>query len=308
VTVAERRTSALRILRPAEPESAGAAVPAAEGDPAGSRPEVDDVFARLRADRAATAVPEDDGGDQDEHEVDGAAAPEGPEDVAGPPAGVEPEAGAAPDAAAALRRRDADLAPIERELARALKRQLADEQNAVLDALRRSRTRPTLGELLPAPEAAVARYATAVGAPLRAAVAAGRAAVAAGGADTPPVDDLAGDVGAEVAGALRADVAAALEATGGDHAGTAERISTAYRTWKSTLAEPLARSAALAAEARGRLGSPGPVCWVPEPPACPACADNAAAGPLPAGEAFPSGARHPPAHPGCRCLVAPVDR
>ncbi|MCI3949913.1 MAG: hypothetical protein K0R11_1847, partial [Acidimicrobiales bacterium] len=210
--------------------------------------------------------------------------------MAGGPADVEPEAGAAPDAAAALRRRDADLAPIERELARALKRELADEQNAVLDALRRSRTRPTLGDLLPAPDAAVARYATAVGAPLGAAVAAGRAAVAAGGAGAPPVDDLAGDVGAEVAGALRADVAAALEATGGDHAGTAERISTAYREWKSTLAEPLARSAALAAEARGRLGSPGPVCWVPDPgtPACPACADNAAAGPLPAGEAFPS--------------------
>jgi hypothetical protein len=85
VTVAERRTSALRILRPAEPESAGAAVPAAEGDPAGSRPEVDDVFARLRADRAASAGPEDDEDDQaeDEGEVDGAAAAEGPEDVAG---------------------------------------------------------------------------------------------------------------------------------------------------------------------------------------------------------------------------------
>jgi hypothetical protein len=270
---------------------------------------VDDVFARLRADRAATAVSEDGEGDEDDDEDDGAAAAEG-EDVAGVPADIEPDAAAVSDAAGALRRRDANLAPIERELARALKRELADEQNAVLDALRRSRTRPTLGELLPAPEDAAARYATAAGAPLGAAVAAGRAAVAAAGPHAPPVDDLAGDVGAEVAGALRADVAAALEATGGDHAGTAERISTAYRTWKSTLAEPLARSAALAAEARGRLGSPAPVCWVPDPgtPACPACAENAAAGPLPAGEPFPSGARHPPAHPGCRCLVAPADR
>ncbi len=301
VTVSERRTSALRILRPAEPET----TPVATGDPAdaaapgsgpdGDRPQADDVFARLRADTAAA----------------GDAAPD---EAAGAPPEAEPEAEPEPedvdDPGAAVRRRDADLAPIERELARALKRELADEQNAVLDALRRSRGRPTLGDLLPEPEAAAARYAAAATAPLDAAAAAGCTAAGAEGPDAPPIDDLAGEVGAEVAGALRADVAAALEATGGDHAGTAERISTAYRTWKSSLAEPLARSTAVAAEARGRVASSVTVCWIPDPgaPACPACGENAAAGPRSAGEAFPSGVLHPPAHPGCRCLVAPVDR
>jgi hypothetical protein len=36
---------------------------------------------------------------------------------------------------------------------------------------------------------------------------------------------------------------------------------------------------------------------------CPDCDDNALAGPVPKGRAFPTGQPHPPAHIGCRCLV-----
>jgi hypothetical protein len=287
VTVSERRTSALRILRPAEAEPVAPPPeePAATGDgDGGGRPELDDVFARLRADRAAATAT----------------------GVLDPPADAEAEEA---DDVVLVRRRDADLAPLERDLARALKRELADEQNAVLDALRRSRSRPTLDELLPEPAAATARYAGAVAGPLAAAAAAGLTA-AGGGAGSPSVEDLAGGVGEEVAAAVRGDVAAALEATGGDHAGAAERISTAYRTWKSSLAEPVARQAAVAAEARGRLTASGTVRWVADPDAapCAACAGNAAAGLRTAGDAFPSGAAHPPAHPGCRCVVGPTGR
>lgn len=270
VTVAERRTSALRILRPAEPETPP---PPVEEDPSSSP--VEDVFARLRADQAAAADPD------------------------------EAEDGASP-----VHRRDAELEPLERDLARALKRELADEQNAVLDALRRSRRRPTLDDLLPDPEAGAARYAGVAAGPLTAAAAAGVTAVGAEDADPPSVDDLVSELAAEVAGAVRTDVAAALEETGGDHAGTAERISTAYRAWKSSRTEPLARSAALAAESRGRLSSGGPLCWVTDPAAtpCPDCEGNAGAGARSPGEVYPSGVASPPAHPGCRCLVAPVDR
>ena len=38
---------------------------------------------------------------------------------------------------------------------------------------------------------------------------------------------------------------------------------------------------------------------------CPDCDDNALAGPLPRGERYPTGQAHPPAHSGCRCLLAP---
>jgi hypothetical protein len=303
--VAERRTSALRILRPAEsepvpapePEEVPAAVATDAPPEADARPAAEEVFARLRADTASVGPPAGAAAPADHHPV--------------PDQHDEQDDHEEADPAADLRRRDAELAPLERELARALKRALADEQNAVLDALRRSRSRPTLADLLPEPEAAVARYAEAATGPLLAAAAAGRAAVSAPPeADPTHVDDLATDVGTEVAAALRADVAAALEATGGDHAGTAERVSTAYRTWKGSLAEPLARSAALAAEARGRLAAATPLRWVPEPgtETCPDCAGNAAAAERPPGEPFPSGVPHPPAHAGCRCLVAPVDR
>jgi DivIVA domain-containing protein len=309
-TVAERRTSALRILRPAEAEPGPAAEPAAAvatEDPGdASRPAADDVFARLRADTASEPAAEA----APEPEPD---APEAEEDVPPEPeeAGPEEAGPEEADPAAAVARRDADLAAPERELVRALKRQLADEQNAVLDALRRSRSRPTLGDLLPEPEVAVARYAEAATGPLGDAAVAGRTAVAAAeDAEPAAIDDLATDVGTEVAAHLRAEVAAALEATGGDHAGTAERISSAYRTWKGSLAEPLARSAALAAEARGRLAAPGPLQWLadPETDACPDCTANAAADPVAPGDPFPSGVAHPPAHAGCRCVVTPADR
>jgi hypothetical protein len=38
---------------------------------------------------------------------------------------------------------------------------------------------------------------------------------------------------------------------------------------------------------------------------CPDCDDNALAGPTPLGQPFPTGQVAPPAHPGCRCVLAP---
>ena len=44
--------------------------------------------------------------------------------------------------------------------------------------------------------------------------------------------------------------------------------------------------------------------WVPlEEGSCPDCDDNALE-PTVKGENFPTGQPHPPAHPGCRCLLA----
>ena len=49
----------------------------------------------------------------------------------------------------------------------------------------------------------------------------------------------------------------------------------------------------------------GPVRWVvdPEGPCGPDCADNALAGPVEAGAAFPTGALHPPIDPSCTCWL-----
>jgi hypothetical protein len=39
---------------------------------------------------------------------------------------------------------------------------------------------------------------------------------------------------------------------------------------------------------------------------CPDCDDDALAGAVTKGEPFPTGPCHPPAHPGCRCLLVPT--
>ena len=46
--------------------------------------------------------------------------------------------------------------------------------------------------------------------------------------------------------------------------------------------------------------------WVVGAGECDICEENAAAGPVAMGEAFPSGDDMPPAHPNCRCDVLPV--
>jgi hypothetical protein len=48
--------------------------------------------------------------------------------------------------------------------------------------------------------------------------------------------------------------------------------------------------------------------WLVDPdgPASPDCEDNSLADPVMVGDGFPTGHTNPPAHPGCRCLLAVV--
>lgn len=46
--------------------------------------------------------------------------------------------------------------------------------------------------------------------------------------------------------------------------------------------------------------------WVTAAGACPRCQENAAAGPVPIGQPFPTGSYSPPEHPLCRCAVFPA--
>ena len=84
-----------------------------------------------------------------------------------------------------------------------------------------------------------------------------------------------------------------------------------YREWKGSELEAGVRDAACAAYARGSFEAAGvgtPLRWVPAVPGrCPDCDDNALE-PTIKGSSFPTGQSHPPAHPGCRCLVVPLDR
>ncbi|HEU0042497.1 MAG TPA: hypothetical protein VFQ15_09115, partial [Jiangellaceae bacterium] len=84
-------------------------------------------------------------------------------------------------------------------------------------------------------------------------------------------------------------------------------VRATYREWKGRIDE---LAADLVRTAHGRAAyavlAPGtPVCWVFDPsgPPCADAEDNVLAGPVPAGEPFPTGHRYAPAYRGCRCLL-----
>ena len=92
-------------------------------------------------------------------------------------------------------------------------------------------------------------------------------------------------------------------------------IGAAYRDLKGARLEGIAGDHATTAFAGGEVAAltrkRGPqltVAWVVDDGGapCPDCADNALAGEQQLGEMFPTGQAHPPAHPGCRCVLVPA--
>jgi DivIVA domain-containing protein len=213
----------------------------------------------------------------------------------------------------ARNRRDELLEPVEADLVRALKRALQDEQNEVLDNLRRQR-RPSPAAVLPDSAAQRERYGAVAGPVLERAAHAG-AEFAAGSEDFGLIaesapDEVIADLVADLVVPLRQRVERVVEgagAEGDDALAVADGVSAAYRQWKSEQVERIARHTAVAAFSTAALAATpdgARLRWVVDDDGpCPDCDDNALAGAVPRGEAFPTGQRHPPAHVGCRCLL-----
>lgn len=258
---------------------------------------IEALFARLRAERATPF-----GGE--EADPTDAEAPIAPDPVAN---GTVPATAGSPVVVAVddedvLQVRDAEVSDVERSLAKALKRALANEQNEVLDILRRSSGGLPLTELLPGPSDHTARYLAVAGPELRLAARRGTAIPG----EPPATDDLAVSLAATVSEDLRARLQRALEGADGEEGPLVEGISAAYREWRTSRVEPLARHHVAAAHTRGRFAaSEGPLRWVVdgEEGPCPDCDDNALAGAIAKGQEFPTGQPYPPAHLGCRCTV-----
>jgi hypothetical protein len=258
---------------PAEPEAPAAA---------------DDVFARLRAEQAEPSE-QPDAADEDAA---------GEPDEAGPP---EPTAFSA---------RDEALAPIDKELARRLKRALADEQNEVLDRLRRAKP-AGVDDLLPGVDEHAGRWSSVAAEPLAEAAAAGAASLggAAPAAGTAP---LADELARSLTGPLRERIDRSFAAADGNLDDVADRVRALYREWKGQrLADASSHhtAAAYALGAFGALPEGARVRWAVDPLGgpCPDCDDNVLAGSLAKGEEFPTGHTCAPAHPGCRCLVVAAE-
>jgi hypothetical protein len=310
----------------AEPAGATASVatvdragePDAESD-GETGPYVDELFARIRAERTDDA-PEDGGmalvGETDT--VDGQSEAE----AADPDTVVDPETYADSDTtdadseddgdaepldpvARTLRARDDVLAAVERDLGRRLKRVLADEQNEVLDTLRRGGT-VEFTDVLPVDDEHADRFAIVAGPELDAA--AGHGAAAAGGSGSPSCDTLAGALGRALVMPLRSRVQRSFDDADGDVEEVSERVRALYREWKGQHIGAAVRhytAEAYSVGVAGAVPAGEGRRWLVDPScaACPDCDDNALAGDVPSGEAFPTGDMRAPAHADCRCLV-----
>ncbi len=324
----------------AEREDAGT-----ETGEAGGQRDVQGLFARIRASRAeATTTARKTLYQQDDLEPSGAGPGTGHDqadiEVEAATSGVVGEPGSAPgaeDATSAapegdgpvpasqetgtdqefFRRRDAITSRLESSLARKLKRALQDEQNSLLDRLRNLKAPATPANILPSAEEHPDRFVEAGRPLLEEAVRAGADLVAAlwGGSVRPDVardsiDDLAEELGKAIAEPLRQRLELAFQSVDEDNGELADALGAAYREWKTQRIEAAAHDEVAAAFSRGSylaFASGTPLRWVADASdaPCPDCEDNALAGEQVKAEPWPTGQLYPPAHPGCRCALAP---
>jgi DivIVA domain-containing protein len=286
----------------------------------GEHDHVDELFARLKADRTGPAPDAADGEEalgvgatavavMDHPQASTAQRATDDGDVEADEADEADEAGEELDPdEAMLHDRDTHLGPVERELGRRLKRVLADEQNEVFDRLRRD---PLAGldDVLPAAGEHVRRYAAAALPDLDVAALSGAASVDRG--VTGPCSTLASELGQSLVEPLRERIARSFDECEGDLEEVTERLRSVYREWKGQRIAPAVRHYAAAAYAWGvyeATPSDAELRWLVDRSgeACPDADDNALASGVRKGEAFPTGVLCSPAHPDCRCLVVPV--
>jgi hypothetical protein len=217
-----------------------------------------------------------------------------------------------------LQRRDAAIGTIEANLAKRLKRVLQDEQNDLLDRLRSGKGKPATDAILIGRDTHAARFADAGRPALELAARVGIAFVASLEGRDPPGDEVAGldglsdDLASAVVDPLRRRLEEVLvEGEDNDPTAVAESIGGAYREWKTHRIEQAAADHVAGAFAAGAFSATSAgtrLRWVVDDAdgPCPDCDDNALAGALSKGEEYPTGQVHPPAHPGCRCLLVPA--
>jgi DivIVA domain-containing protein len=266
-----------------------------------------DLFARIRADVPAKT---DSAADEENIEIVEVS------EVAERAVDIESEIEAA---AIGFAERDEVVTPLIVSSAKKLKRALADEQNDVLDALRRGEPVHELDEMIPTLSEHVARYTAAIADDLEAAVRLGGATSRTGatqlrkGLVTESVRVANGAVEQWLVVPLRDRLARCIEEGAGDNAVVTKKVRSVYREWKTQHIDESLDDVVRRAHGRGVLAgfaSDTPIVWEADPrfPACPDCEDNVLAGAITTGDGFPTGDVFAPAHQGCRCLLAAADR
>ncbi len=210
--------------------------------------------------------------------------------------------------------RDEALAPVIAAMSRRLKRELADEQNEVLDILRGKLPVKTLDAIVGPKTDHSARMVEALEASLKAAASAGAKSLS--DASDKEVQKMVATqmaaineyVIATVVVPLRERLSRSISQASGDNAELTSLVRLVYREWKNQHVDTQVDNIAQTSFGRGAFAALTPgakICWKVDPngPACADAEDNSLAGFVGAGEAFPTGHTHAPAHAGCRCAL-----
>jgi len=213
------------------------------------------------------------------------------------------------------RRRDAALETAMGVLFPRVKRRLQDEQNELLDALRRQKGKIDVDRAMPSTEEQLRGWAELLTPTLDDTYGSGR--TLGGGRTRPAPTRLVERITELLVMPLRERVLVSLEAVvrDGPYDGPAEwqraisaAIGARYREWRAQDLELLLGDLVVVAFARGIYDATpdgARLRWVTaEVEQCPDADDNALEPTLKGGP-FPTGQSCPPAHPGCRCLVVP---
>ncbi len=205
-------------------------------------------------------------------------------------------------------RRAKAIDPLLPALLKRAKRRAQDDQNALLDSVRRHKGRPSAQQVLSDSVASRDAWATVLREALDRAYGSGRTAA---GADTALASDAVASEAAEaVVAPLRERLTVAIDSgEEGDTGGLVERIGARYREWKNQSLERTLGEMLASAWTRGvydAVPDQAVLWWIPfEEGRCSDCDDNALE-PTVKGKQFPTGQAFPPAHPGCKCLLAPA--
>lgn len=269
-----------------------------DSDVATALADVDTLFARLRAghDEPTAATPA----------IDVVADDAG--DAQAPPAPAPVIDGPKLSAQEWRDRRGKAIDPLLAPALKRAKRRAQDDQNALLDSVRRHKGRPSAQQVLVDANVARDDWVKVLREAIDRAYGAGQSAV---GATTAAAgDDFAGEAVESVVVPLRERLTLAIDAgDGGDTGGLVERIGARYREWKNQSLERSISEVLASAWARGvydAVPDEAVLWWIPfEEGRCSDCDDNALE-PTVKGKQFPTGQALPPAHPGCKCLLVPA--
>jgi vacuolar-type H+-ATPase subunit E/Vma4 len=276
---------------------------------------VDDIFAKLRAGTTADVAAKVDTAEPAIQEQ--AVTTETVTKEAAPKKKSKPQQEIIAANPARFAERDEALSSLVVTMARKLKRVLADEQNNVLEHLRGKRSSLEMDAILGTPEEHASRYAESIAEDTMAAAGSGAKSVKVAGGSSRRVTQKAvashvkDSVTAGLVAGFREDTRIAIGEAEGDREILASLMRDVYRKWKTDLIDQHVDDLACTSYSKGGFLALEPqtrVSWMVDPEAacCSECEDNSLAGAVTKGEEFPTGHAMPPAHPGCRCLVCPV--